>query len=114
MNRFSAQREAAAAQPLRPLRHREETIMHKSVSRHALFAAALAAAASAAPLAAHADDVDPSKAKVECFGVSKAGQNDCGTDAHDCAGKATKDNDPGDFKTMLKGTCQKLGGKFKE
>ncbi|MGV2291014.1 DUF2282 domain-containing protein [Trinickia sp. YCB016] len=88
--------------------------MNKSVSRHALFAAAVAAAASAAPLAAHASDVDQTKVKVECFGVSKAGQNDCGTDSHSCAGQAKKDNDPADFKTMLKGTCQKLGGKFTE
>ncbi|TKC89705.1 DUF2282 domain-containing protein [Trinickia terrae] len=88
--------------------------MNQTVSRRALFAAALAAVTCAAPLAAHADEVDQSKVKVECFGVSKAGQNDCGTDAHSCSGQATKDNDPADFKTMLKGTCQKLGGKFTE
>jgi uncharacterized membrane protein len=117
MTRFIAKREAAIARPLRSLRPREETIMNKSrtpLSRHALFAAALAAAASAAPLAAHADEVDQSKVKVECFGVAKAGQNDCGTNSHSCAGQATKDNDPTDFKTLPKGTCQKLGGKFTE
>ncbi|WP_206997420.1 BufA1 family periplasmic bufferin-type metallophore [Trinickia mobilis] len=84
--------------------------MNKSVSRHALFAAALAAATSAAPLAAHAGDAN---AQVQCYGVAKAGQNDCGTDAHSCAGQSTKSNDPADFKTMPRGTCEKLGGKIK-
>ena len=83
--------------------------MNPSVSRHALFAVALAAA-SAAPLAAHADDAN---AQVQCYGVAKAGQNDCGTDAHSCAGQSTKSNDAGDFKTMPRGTCEKLGGKIK-
>jgi uncharacterized membrane protein len=83
--------------------------MNHSVSRHALFAAALAAVC-AAPLAARADDAN---AAVECHGVAKAGQNDCGTDAHSCAGQSTKDNDPTDFKTLPRGTCEKLGGKIK-
>ena len=83
--------------------------MNRPVSRQALFAAALAAAC-AAPLAAQAADAN---AKVECHGVSKAGQNDCGTDAHSCAGQATKDNDPADFKTLPRGTCEKLGGTVK-
>ena len=41
----------------------------------------------------------------------KAGQNDCGTGAHTCAGKAKKDNAPEEWKYVAKGTCEKLGGK---
>jgi len=48
----------------------------------------------------------------KCYGVSKAGQNDCGTPKHSCAGKATRDNDPADWKVVPRGTCEKLGGKL--
>jgi uncharacterized membrane protein len=51
--------------------------------------------------------------KEKCYGVAKAGQNDCANDAgtHSCAGQSKKDNDPGEWKYVAKGTCAKLGGK---
>ncbi|MGZ5034083.1 MAG: BufA1 family periplasmic bufferin-type metallophore [Usitatibacter sp.] len=52
-----------------------------------------------------------SKEKEKCYGIAKAGQNDCGTASHTCAGKAKKDNVPDDWKYVAKGTCEKLGGK---
>ncbi|MCW3480142.1 DUF2282 domain-containing protein [Neisseriaceae bacterium JH1-16] len=52
-------------------------------------------------------------AKEQCFGVAKAGHNDCATGAHGCAAQAKKDKDPADFKLVPAGTCQKLGGKLK-
>ena len=63
-------------------------------------------AAQAGPVAA-----DPTKDK--CFGVAKAGQNDCASasGSHSCAGTAKKDGDPGDWKYVAKGTCEKMGGK---
>ncbi|HEX5130503.1 MAG TPA: DUF2282 domain-containing protein [Usitatibacter sp.] len=51
------------------------------------------------------------KDKEKCYGIAKAGQNDCGTATHTCAGKAKKDNAPDEWKYVAKGTCQKLGGK---
>jgi uncharacterized membrane protein len=53
--------------------------------------------------------------KEKCFGVAKAGKNDCSSvvGAHGCAAQAKKDNDPNDFKYVAGGTCQKLGGKLK-
>ncbi len=52
--------------------------------------------------------------KEKCFGVAKAGQNDCGskTSKHSCAGQSKIDNDPNDFKLVLKGSCEKMGGKL--
>jgi uncharacterized membrane protein len=47
----------------------------------------------------------------KCFGVSKAGANDCATSSHACAGQAKKDKDPADWKLVATGTCTKLGGK---
>lgn len=52
-----------------------------------------------------------SKEKEKCYGIAKAGQNDCGTASHTCAGKAKKDNAPDDWKYVPKGTCEKIGGK---
>jgi uncharacterized membrane protein len=54
------------------------------------------------------------EAKEKCFGVAKAGQNDCGSKAskHSCAGQSKTDNDPNDFKLVAKGTCEKMGGKL--
>jgi len=59
---------------------------------------------------AHAADDHANKEK--CFGIAKAGSNDCAsaTGSHSCAGTATKDNDKGDWKYVDKGTCDKMGG----
>jgi uncharacterized membrane protein len=51
--------------------------------------------------------------KEKCFGVAKAGKNDCGTGAHSCAGQAKADNVPEEWKYVEKGTCEKMGGKLK-
>jgi uncharacterized membrane protein len=49
-------------------------------------------------------------AKEKCYGIAKAGQNDCGTATHTCAGKATRDKAPDEWKYVPQGTCQQLGG----
>ena len=49
--------------------------------------------------------------REKCYGIAKAGQNDCGTATHTCAGQATTDNAPDEWKYVPKGTCEKLGGK---
>jgi len=48
----------------------------------------------------------------KCWGVAKAGQNDCGSNktAHACSGHSTKDYDPDDFKVVKAGTCLDMGG----
>ncbi len=50
--------------------------------------------------------------KEKCFGIAQAGKNDCAsaTGTHSCAGQATKDKDPGDWKYVAKGSCEKMGG----
>ena len=57
------------------------------------------------------DPADP-KGKERCYGVAKAGQNDCANLAgtHGCAGEAKVDNDPGEWKYVPKGTCKQLKG----
>jgi uncharacterized membrane protein len=62
---------------------------------------------------AYADNAAAGKEK--CFGVAKAGQNDCGSNMskHSCAGQAKVDNDPADFKVVASGTCTQMGGTLK-
>lgn len=52
------------------------------------------------------------KAKEKCYGIAKAGQNDCANLAgtHSCAGQAKADNDPGEWRYVAKGTCKDLQG----
>jgi len=51
--------------------------------------------------------------KEKCFGISKAGQNDCANTAgtHSCAGQSKVDLSVDDWKFVAKGTCAKMGGK---
>jgi len=60
---------------------------------------------------AHAADAQTSGEKEKCYGIAKAGKNDCGTATHTCAGLAKKDNLPDEWKYVPKGTCEKAGGK---
>ncbi|MDB5801866.1 MAG: putative signal peptide protein [Rhodocyclales bacterium] len=52
--------------------------------------------------------------KEKCFGIAKAGANDCAASngSHSCAGQAKKDGEPTDWKYVAKGTCGKMGGKM--
>jgi uncharacterized membrane protein len=74
-----------------------------------LLALGLAAAVSAAP----PGPVTPDASKDKCFGIAKAGQNDCAAGKHACAGQSTVDNDPVSWKYVAKGTCEKIGGSLK-
>jgi uncharacterized membrane protein len=68
---------------------------------------ALAAVANAAA-------EDKPAAKEKCFGIAKAGKNDCAnaTGTHSCAGQASVDKAPEEWNYVAKGTCEKLGGKL--
>lgn len=59
-----------------------------------------------------AQPVPPKTGTEKCYGVAKAGQNDCGTAKHACSGQSKSDNDPTEWKYVPKGTCDKLGGKM--
>lgn len=50
--------------------------------------------------------------KEKCYGVVKAGHNDCGDAAskHSCMGHATKDGDPNEWVAVPTGLCEKLVG----
>ncbi len=78
----------------------------------ALVSSALAAALSLG-LVAQAQAADAGKEK--CYGIAKAGQNDCASanGSHSCAGQAKTDKDANEWKYVAKGTCEKEGGSTK-
>jgi uncharacterized membrane protein len=53
-----------------------------------------------------ADKTDQEK----CYGVAKAGKNDCAGTAHACAGQAKTSGDANEFISLPKGTCERLSG----
>lgn len=76
------------------------------------FAAALALGLIGLSGPTAAREMASSEGKEKCYGVAKAGQNDCGNLAgtHSCAGEATVDADPGEWKYVAKGSCKGLKG----
>jgi uncharacterized membrane protein len=68
--------------------------------------AAETAPAPAAP-AAPAADMGAKPDMEKCYGVVKAGQNDCAAMGHSCAGKAAKDGGA-EWVFTPKGLCAKL------
>nr|WP_315464928.1 DUF2282 domain-containing protein [uncultured Rhodoferax sp.] len=50
--------------------------------------------------------------KEKCYGIAKAGQNDCAnaSGTHSCAGQSKVDMDKGEWKYVAKGTCEKMKG----
>jgi len=69
-------------------------------------AAALAVYASTPALA----EGEQSSGGEKCFGVVKAGSNDCQTATNSCAGTATQDGQPDAWIYVPKGLCEKLVG----
>jgi len=84
--------------------------MYKSVTMSALASVlALGVATSGNTLAAKKEGFE------KCYGIAKAGMNDCGAKGHSCAGQAKKDKDPKEWVYVPEGTCKKLAdGKLKD
>ncbi|RCS57376.1 DUF2282 domain-containing protein [Parvibium lacunae] len=83
--------------------------MDKQVLLRSAFASLVALGLSSTPALAQKAE------KEKCYGVAKAGENDCASanGSHSCAGQAKKDMDPNEWKYVAKGTCEKMGGKLK-
>jgi uncharacterized membrane protein len=75
-------------------------------------------AATAASLMSLALVATPAVAqeKEKCFGIAKAGQNDCANifGTHSCAGQSKVDMDKSEWKYVAKGTCKDMKGLSQE
>jgi len=70
-------------------------------------ASLIALGAMGAQTASAAED---KKDMEKCYGVAKAGKNDCKTLSSACAGHSTSDAQPDAFIALPKGTCERLAG----
>jgi uncharacterized membrane protein len=48
--------------------------------------------------------------RERCYGVSRAGQNDCANAVHSCATQAKEDADKREWIAVPNGTCRRIAG----
>jgi uncharacterized membrane protein len=96
--------------PLNPPRNKELNPMNQRLALSSALASALALGLLGA--ASAQDMKKDSKDKEKCYGIAKAGQNDCAnlSGSHSCAGQSKVDNDAGEWKYVAKGTCKDMKG----
>ena len=75
-------------------------------SKIAILAAAVSSLLVVSATAFAADEGNSEK----CYGVAKAGKNDCAGAAHACAGQSSKDASAKEFIKLPKGTCERVVG----
>jgi uncharacterized membrane protein len=81
----------------------------KTITLSALFGAAAMAVASTSAFAADTKAMDK-PAMEHCYGVAKAGKNDCAAAGHACAGQSKMDMDKASWVAVPAGVCAKLAG----
>lgn len=79
----------------------------KTLTKSILAASALAFAIG---MTAGPGVAEAAKKKEKCYGIVKAGQNDCATATSSCAGSSKKDAQKDAFISVPKGTCDKIVG----
>src|SRR5262245_48102191 len=82
-------------------------LSHGILAGIVMSAAGAAAAQAAAQMATNAPD------KEYCYGIAKAGENNCANSKHGCATLAQGDYNGQDFKEVAKGTCESMNGATK-
>lgn len=70
------------------------------------------ASALALGLLSTAQAADAAKEKEKCYGIAKAGTNDCAnlSGSHSCAGQTKAEGSADDWRYVAKGTCKSLNG----
>lgn len=78
--------------------------------RKKLIASIVALLTTSATTAVMAHNPTPPPGMEKCYGIVKAGKNQCGTKTHACGGLSKKDNDSTEWIFVRKGSCVKKGG----
>jgi uncharacterized membrane protein len=105
--------ENAGRADLRPI---EITPQEKPTMNARLIASSALASVIAMGALSAAQAADPSREKEKCFGIAKAGTNDCAnlSGSHTCAGQNKNAMAVDEWNYVAKGTCAKIGGKSEE
>ena len=83
-------------------------MMRKNLN--ALMTSAMAGLITCGMLAANAAQAAEKTPLEKCYGISKAGKNDCQTSSSACAGTAKKDGQKDAWIFIPKGSCEKIVG----
>ncbi len=80
------------------------------MSKKVIFAALSAVVAMGVASKSLAHEAQAPKGMEKCFGIAKAGKNDCGSTTMSCAGQSKKDGDKHAWMSVPKGTCNRIVG----
>ena len=72
-----------------------------------LISSALAAVIAIGAISAQAAD---DKGTEKCYGIAKAGKNDCASNGHSCAGQSKKEANGKEWVKLPAGTCERIVG----
>ncbi|MFD1626265.1 DUF2282 domain-containing protein [Azospirillum griseum] len=86
------------------------TTAAKTANKTTLASLIAATAITAALAGASVGTAQAADEKEKCYGIAKAGMNDCQTPTSSCAGTSKKDGEGHAFLLVPKGTCGKLVG----
>lgn len=81
-----------------------------SMTKRTTLSLLAAAAVTTAIAVASMGQAQAADEKEKCYGVSKAGKNDCQTPTSSCAGTSKMDREGHAFILVPKGTCEKIAG----
>ena len=89
--------------------------MNRQIKIASTLAAAVIGAAAFAGAAQAADKAKGGAAHEHCYGIAKAGENNCAAanGRHSCAGEAKVNYSGQEFKEVAKGTCEQMNGSLK-
>jgi uncharacterized membrane protein len=82
----------------------------KTIALSTMFGAAAMVAGSTIAFADQAKMAADKPGMEHCYGVAKAGKNDCASTGHSCAGQSTKDMDKASWLSLPTGVCAKIAG----
>ena len=83
----------------------------KPIDRDLLAGFAAAIVVAAASVSQAQENVPKPTYKFEkCYGIAKAGLNDCFSTSHQCGGTADVDHDPDAWIYVPAGVCEKIAG----
>lgn len=84
--------------------------MNMRTSRHQLLIATAVSSLIGTAANAQVHPEKPTYAYEKCYGIARAGFNDCFTAKNSCAGTTTHDNEPQAWIYVPKGTCSRIVG----
>ena len=80
-------------------------------TKKVLLASAISGLFAVQQLAALAQPAEvPRYANEKCYGVAKAGKNDCAANGHACQAQARQDGDGNEWIYVPTGTCERIVG----